>query len=405
MAPADRRLSLTKRVLFSCAFALLAFLAMDVLVVRSFLLARGFHPGAEGKFVVEQGQAAPPDNVVEHPRYLWAYLPGSRRTMEHRLEKVSCELAINSEGFRDEEPSARAGADCRFVALGDSFTFGWLVPHQDRWDEVLARRLSEQSGRRAASVNRGMWLSTFDQHALILEDHLTPDINLVIHLVYPSHLQTINRHQDEVSDGRIVRIVDPILYVNEHHRLMYRMPRPMRTKRLFFPYSWSLLSYSWGQRQALGELEREHPGSTLEELDVYRSGRQHLCERGWRLAETAIRQTAELTRKKNVPYVVVIIPRSLQLSPEAWVDRRPDEEVLSSTVPQERFREVCDQTGWARCLDLLPAMRKRPAREWYYQHDPHWRPAGHAKAAQEILDFLTRNRIVRRDDTRLRPKR
>jgi len=45
-------------------------------------------------------------------------------------------------------------------------------------------------------------LATYDllfgaqlEHRGILEDHLQPDTDLVIHLVYPSHIQTINRRQ------------------------------------------------------------------------------------------------------------------------------------------------------------------------------------------------------------------
>lgn len=334
-----------------------------------------------------------PNNLQPDPRRIWSYLPNTHFTYTDTREQRSFDVRINGMGFRGRAPAEIPAAASKFVALGDSFTFGWLVDEADRWDEVLARLMTERLGETAAPINLGGWMSTFDQHALVLEQYLPLDCRLVIHLVYPSHLQTINRHQVEISDGRIVAVHDPLLHVKDG-RLYYGVAsNALVSKRLAFPFTACAFEY----HKNLSLLRRQAAAGRIPDMtdeQIYERAGQARFANGWRLAELSIRQISETLRKRGVPYVVVLVPRDLQLSAAEWGDRKAIPEILQSDVPQARFREIVARTQWARCLDLLPLMRRHHEKRFYFDADPHWRPEGHAFAAQSILEALVEEGLL-----------
>ncbi|MCH8829309.1 MAG: hypothetical protein IID45_07000, partial [Planctomycetes bacterium] len=204
-----RQLSAGKRTLFLLVMLAVSWISIEGMIFL-YLRSSGFYwnRGKKTRLVNEM-----PNNLIPNDRYIWGYEPGSKFTYTDPREKATYSVKVNSEGFRDEEPAARQGAAFQFVALGDSFTFGWLVQQQERWDEVLARVIQQKHGISSASVNRGMWMTTFDQHTLILEDNFPEKCSAVIHFVYPSHLQTINRHTVKTRGNRIVSLSDPMLHL------------------------------------------------------------------------------------------------------------------------------------------------------------------------------------------------
>lgn len=65
-------------------------------------------------------------------------------------------IAINSLGFRDDEfPVAKPAGEFRVLAIGDSFTYGWGVPGDAAWPQVLERELGQQQRRAVQVVNAG----------------------------------------------------------------------------------------------------------------------------------------------------------------------------------------------------------------------------------------------------------
>jgi len=383
-----------KKAVFYAILTGFVLLLADLGIALPFLRFRGFYfePRESESLIVD---SASPNNLEPDRRTIWSYAPHSRYRHVDTREGASCDIAINAEGFRDEELQDRAGATFRFVALGDSFTFGWLVQHDDRWDEVLARLLKQDAGIPSASVNLGMWMSTFDQHALVLEDHMPSDADLVVHLVYPSHLQTISRHLDRIQDGRIVEVHDPLLQLRRN-RLLYGAVGRTVEKRLTFPYTLCSINYCRSLQGLAWALDqRGSAGSGLvDEKAIYRETGQKDCARGWEMTELAIRQIAAFTKSRGVPYVVVVVPRSLQVSPALWGNESPEKEFLTTSLPQEKLRAICARTDWAHYLDLLPAMRAAAGERLYFRKDPHWRPEGHQLAAELILGYLRDQKLL-----------
>ena len=71
-------------------------------------------------------------------------------------ERSSVRVDISDDGLRDEPiDRARAGS-LRGLAVGDSYTFGIGVEHDQAWPEVLERDLARRTGRTVAVVDAGV---------------------------------------------------------------------------------------------------------------------------------------------------------------------------------------------------------------------------------------------------------
>lgn len=65
-------------------------------------------------------------------------------------------IAINSLGFRDDEfPVGKPEGEFRLLAIGDSFTFGWGVPVDAAWPQVLETDLRRRWRAAVQVVNAG----------------------------------------------------------------------------------------------------------------------------------------------------------------------------------------------------------------------------------------------------------
>lgn len=385
-----RRLSTRRKVAFSMVALTLGCLMAEGLVY-AYLRFQGFHWGTARQARLE---TEIPRDCIPNDRYIWSFEPDSAYTFTDPRDNETCHVQLNSKGFRDEEAEERHGAEFQFVALGDSFTFGWLVEKADRWDEVLARSIHRKHGTNAASVNLGMWMTTFDQHTLILEDHLPTKCDAVIHFVYPSHLQTINRHVATMKDGEIQSVYDPLLHIKDNTLFYGAADSSLIERKLTVPFSLCLWRF---QRNVRDLQEKVRHTTTVPEMtdeQIYRRSSQDLFRRGYELTEKSISQTASMLKARDIPYVVVLIPRDLQLSEQEWNSSEPDSEILTTAIPQQRIREMCEATGHAVCLDLLPVMRRNYHAKLYHPQDPHWRPEGHELAASAVQDLLERLAII-----------
>ncbi|GAB4159341.1 MAG: hypothetical protein Tsb009_36620 [Planctomycetaceae bacterium] len=380
-----------KKVLFLVIMLSLTWLCVEGMVLV-YLRSNGFYWNRQSKprLVNEM-----PNNLVENPRYIWEYLPGSQYTYTDPRDKATYHVQVNSEKFRDEEPAARAHANYKFIALGDSFTFGWLVEHKDRWDEVLARLLKEKHGLNAASINRAMWMTTFDQHALMLEDNFPKEsCQAVIHFVYPSHLQTANRHTVKTENGKIVSVYDPLLHLKDNALFFGAADAALVHKQLSFPFSLCMWRFHQNLRLLEEQIAHAHSVPEMTDEQIYQQKTQSIFQNGYDLMERSIAQIASFLKKKNIPYIVVVIPRDRQLNEAEWNGVTPIPEILETAIPQQRFREACEKTGYAQMIDLLPDMKKHYNDKLYYKHDAHWRPEGHRMAAERVLEFMVQRGML-----------
>jgi lysophospholipase L1-like esterase len=66
-------------------------------------------------------------------------------------------IKTNSQGLRDvEHPWKKEDGTVRILGLGDSFTFGWGVKLEESFLKQLERRLTQETGRKAETINAGV---------------------------------------------------------------------------------------------------------------------------------------------------------------------------------------------------------------------------------------------------------
>jgi lysophospholipase L1-like esterase len=90
--------------------------------------------------------------------------------------------AISELGLREVAPPRKNPEEFRILSLGESTTFGWRVPYQHTYSQLLEKRLRSVGGRRVSVVNAGVPAYTSFQGVKYLRYHglkLDPDAVLV----------------------------------------------------------------------------------------------------------------------------------------------------------------------------------------------------------------------------------
>lgn len=100
--------------------------------------------------------------VVADPVRLWKLVPSS----------VVGDMRTNSHSLREDHDMAvpRPPEEIRILALGDSWTFGYLVPDGQTWPDQLEARLERDTGRPVEVINAGVPGYSVRQALMTLED-------------------------------------------------------------------------------------------------------------------------------------------------------------------------------------------------------------------------------------------
>ncbi|HYM12722.1 MAG TPA: SGNH/GDSL hydrolase family protein [Bryobacterales bacterium] len=324
--------------------------------------------------------------------------PGARRRHVTRLWDVG--ITINQEGFRDRaEPVASSAPPV--LALGDSFAFGWGVNLEQTYLYRLEQSLDQARPIRIVKAGTP-GTGTSDQFRLLEEigDHYRPQLVLLSFFVGNdfTDVQMGGVAQFDVKDGLLLR-----------HEL--RPPGWREAIREKLARSSYLLQFlravqlDWERR---GSAAAPHTALAARDPWLLEFAKVHLREyppetaRG--VAETLqyLDQFQDWCRAHNADFVLLVIPRSIQISPEELAEWQRAFGITDAELdldhPQKILREWAGRRG-ARLLDLLPGFRQwaaeHPGRKIYYYPDAHFNPAGHELTAELLADYLAREGLPR----------
>jgi hypothetical protein len=267
----------------------------------------------------------------------WKLPPNT--TVEESGADYSVAYRSNPQGFRSRHDFARATPRHRVVLLGDSYTFGTGVED----DATFATRL-EHELRRTRTYNFGIGGFGVDQmwrtlHHYALDVH--PDVVVLVFIRndLDRSLSAIRLGHDwlakptyRLEGDRLV----PLTLENRPGPLARWIANHSRLLEL-----WRRMEHSVGWRFPVG----------------YR----------WRLNRAIFAAVRDECRAAGVPLVVVHLP----------VNRRTPAPMLT-----EEFARL--EIPFLDLTDHLPP----DADALYFEHDPHFSPAGHRFAAEEIARFL-----------------
>ena len=276
----------------------------------------------------------------DNPELIYELVPGSSAVRE------GVEIRINSDGFRDDEfPREISPATPRIVVLGDSVAWGYGVPLEEAFPQLLEEdliRATPEGGEAPVVYNLAVDGYSTSQEISLLETRgpaLRPDLVIISY-----HL-----NDPDTMGGGLARH-----YTNRpRFEILHRA------------------------RQAIGRLKEilgkiESPAAWLEENDYHR----RIHARYQKEVREQFRHIGRISRERGVPVLVAVMP---------VFDFRPGEKYGWWDL-HERIGELCRENGLG-FLDLCDSFKDFSSAE---VSSSVWHPnaRGHRIMAGALADYL-----------------
>ena len=325
--------------------------------------------------------------LESHPEFGRRNRPGQgwKRTQEY-----SSLIEINSKGLRGPEVDyAKPPGEFRILILGDSFTFAEQVNQHETYAHRLEERLNGNPvGTRFRVLNAGSngW-TTANQLVFLAEEGVKYAPDLVVVAFYAGNDASDNYRR--VATIREAERADLAL------RGVDAFEGPRRILRRSTLYTvvetgvlaklpwWSSTPPDTGMRRA---------PRTLQE-----------AQEAWSITASLLHRARQVAESQGGKLAVVVIPSASQVAagPRSKEPDADDEEDVDVTVegfedPQASMAELAARLQLPM-LDLLPPFRRQATRSrerLFYRVNAHWTAAGHALAARELHEFLSRSGLV-----------
>lgn len=312
-------------------------------------------------------------------------------------------IRINSQGHRGGEFSPEKDGRFRILATGDSFTFGWGVNDSETYPVQLERALQHRSDLGIEVINAGFAACYYpDTYYLYLKNiglDLKPDLvvlgfflgNDVDHAALGENEWTV---VDET--GLPVAISTAGSMVDENG---YRTATTSRRR-----YRYPVLRNSHLVQLAASAL-RSRPINSGTSFNhwMYRDTYAQRTEDAISSVKTLLLATDRVTRDRNVPLLVVMMPAREQIRPSDYrFSEIPQMGDYDINKPQRLFSRFFEEHDIAY-LDLLPLLRERFSRETlYFPRNAHWTARGNEVVGEVVAEYLTSRgalSALRRDDS------
>jgi hypothetical protein len=265
------------------------------------------------------------------------------------------DLRTNSLGFRDDEPAPYAPGVKTILFLGDSYTVGFAIDIEERFDKKLAR-LCQDSGRAFRFINAGVdgWGTL--QESRYAQDHfdaLRPDIIVLTFCEndpYDNAAFLASKGPVRVETGRLK------LFLRSHFQL-YRFLNGLK---------WMSV-----HGQQVDELGLDH--SPRDSMDP--SQHIDISEDLWEQSLQHIRDLHMAFLRFN-PNGVLLVQASSPTSPD----------VRSHLSTLANGKDLL-------YVDLSESASAIPAKERRLPHDPHWSSKMQDVSARALYEILMGNQV------------
>jgi lysophospholipase L1-like esterase len=336
-------------------------------VVFSLALAEG------GLRLYDNFVAAPSTKASEPPLYLVCDCP-----YVYQLNPAHPE--INLQGLRDREyVIPKEKNTVRLLMLGDSVTYGFLIPGDKAYPKQLEQRLKRYD-KAVEVINAGVTAYTaYNEWQYYLHRGRVFEPDIVVVALVMNDVVDPELHWNYTKQTNLQIPVEAIPNPDYHRQhiqpiLEARKERALRVERFirFRGYEiWSRLSGGTDQVDEDGWptfITGEDSVSIKVWLDYDSPEWQWLRGVYDRLNQAVMDDGARL--------IVVVFPLAYQLPADY------------PYFPQELIQRYCQERGLG-CLDLLPSFRKHQAEELYLDNDVwHLSERGHQLVAEELARYL-----------------
>lgn len=264
-------------------------------------------------------------------------------------------VIINSWGLRDDEfPLEKLEDEYRILCLGDSFTFGYLLPVDESYPYKLEQLLvTKNRDKHFQVINAGMSAYEINRELALLEElgiRFSPDlVTLQFQMMdpYESLDLTSPKREGDKNDAtgrkRWLPKIDMAATRNLMRFLNYEVIR-------------------------LLDLKKTPKGGLHAEFYTPRD------EKAWETYKDGLDKMAEFTRERKIPLLVIILPDKIQLYCE-------------SDKPQRLLKQYCSEIG-IPTLDILPALKSVRKRRIDIIQDRHYNGFANGIIAQELYKYI-----------------
>ncbi len=290
-------------------------------------------------------------------RLEYVYKPNSEFTFENDIT-----YKINSKGLRGRELDYKKPHGIhRILALGDSYTFGWMLPLRDSYPSILEKILNQKSSLDYEVINAGVYgYNTEQEYEFLKREGIKYNPDLVIVGF------TINDLEPQNTIPRSPHL--------EMHGIRLWLPELIKYRiNILLLEKFGIDEFFVLKRREY----REHhwDGVTKEEFN-------------WKKENcfTALRNIKNLLGKKKIPFLLVIFPSLEQQSDKVkGYDNGYVYKVINDTI-----KDFCEKEGIA-VLDIYPFFEGKQIKDIRKDLDydsGHYERNGNLIAAKAIAEYI-----------------
>ena len=344
------------------------------------------------------------------PELGYVLKPNTRHTI--RTSSFVCDMQTNSLGLRDREPEPLQPGDFRLLVLGDSFTFGVHAgDRKNSFVEQLEAKLEAAFSDSPVQSNQGeAWHHADVVNAGVPGYGTTQEVGLLHKLgpVLRPHavllaFYVMNDFSDNSGRTRMT-LVDGYQMLEASAEGYREAFRPLHRRMRLYLHANSEL-YLFLKRRILHPLPRSGTevagaeSSKRFDYYVYDSGfamtlrheTSPQLEEGLRETRQALLRLHAWCDEHHAQAMVVAIPAEQQVDPSVrarWIERFGlQHESFDYDLPQQRLATICSEVGIA-LFDMRSEFEAHIAsgESLYLEDDDHWNVAGHALAADLLVE-------------------
>ena len=373
-----RHRGLVANVLMACIATVVSYFALDL--IAGLLL------------IVPLSPPLVPDPYLHH-----ALVPDSYA--ELRQPDFDYIQRVNHLGLRGRETTVEKPAGTkRIVMLVDSFTMGKGVEDNQTFsvlvEQTLQSELTACGGGTIEVLNAGV-----DSYAPILSRlqferklaRLMPDL-VVLNLDHSDLIQEAAYRKQAVRDasGEIVAVPQVAQDSLYERFLSWTSRRLFLTRALLVYVNRAMGHRELTVRRVVNEASREHFAHTLEG-DVDRTAQ-------WNDVFESIDRIRHQADAIHADFVLSTYPWGHQLENVGWASGRlafMKKGERTTDLTQRTIRERSARLG-IDLFEALPVFQKyRGSEPLYFDHDPHWTPAGQRLMAEGLSSYIAEHQLPR----------
>lgn len=333
-----------------------------------------------------------PQKLYRFPQGMFRQLPNGEYALAPDFSGLSATveyetvISTNSLGLRENQEFSQVNTKTsRMLIIGDSFTMGVGVDHEDTFIEKLEQSMtSRNSSRRYEIVNSGV--PGYNTHAALAQlermlPTLDPGFVLLAYFVGNDVIDNYDGIPTIVEDG----------FLRRSRSSPGLLPNSLRSFLQRHSHLYQLL---WPMQKAIRDptFREQRIKSAARSLSIYDTRPTDELDAIWESTKSELRRFADISRNAGITAGVIIIPERLQTDTALWMtamEMLPNEGAgHKPEQPNLRIQDICDELS-IPVFDLLRIFKERNnTKNMYYPVDGHWTTAGNSLAANSLESFV-----------------